>query len=126
MRRTVSIFFLLCFAWVQAAAAACAVSRGGAEAHAADSIAHASHSAHGSHGGHAGHGPAGEPSHQHDDASIDCGMRIPCGALAIPTAQAGMARAPLIVFRSPLGEPDLYASPSLSADPPPPRASILS
>lgn len=126
MRRIVSLLFLLCFAWAQAAAAACAMSRGGREAHGPEPVAHASHH-HAPHGGHAGHGA---PSHEHPDSPPhgdhgEC-MAMPCGAPAIPNADAGMARAPLIVFRSPVGEPDPYASPSLPTEPPPPRASIPS
>lgn len=126
MRRTVSLLFLLCFAWAQAAAAACAMSRGGVEADASETVAHASHLAHGPHGAHAEHGAP----HQHTDSPAhgahgEC-MAMPCGAPALPDTDTGIARAPLIVSRSSVGEPGPYASPSLSADPPPPRAAILS
>ncbi len=130
MRRTLSLLLLLCFAWVQAAAAACPMGVGGEEApasqHGGHHSAHAAHSAHGgAHGGPASV-QAAEDSTPDAPSLLDCALAASCGVIALPSSEGGGDRLPLLVLRSPARALDRYASPSLTADPPPPRAAVPS
>lgn len=129
MRRTLSLLFLLCFAWAQAAAAACPMG-GGEEAgapHHDQHSAHAAHAAHGAaHGGHAAVRAAEDPHPQAPAGLGECPMATSCSVIALPTSDGDGNRVPLLVLRSPAWDADRYASPSLTADPPPPRAAVPS
>lgn len=129
MRRTLSLLLLLCFAWIQAAAAACPMGARGEEAGAPrhdEHSAHAAHAAHGAaHGGHASVHAAEDPRPA-APSLLDCAMATSCGIIALPSSDGVGSRAPLLVLDSPALDADRYASPSLTADPPPPRAAVPS
>jgi hypothetical protein len=130
MRRTLSLLLLLCFAWAQAAAATCPMGASGEEApashHDGNHSAHAAHMAHGAAQGGAASVQAAEDSRPDAPALLDCAMATSCGVIALPTSDGDGDRLTLLVLRSPARELDRYASPSLTADPPPPRAAVPS
>jgi hypothetical protein len=130
MRRTVSLLLLLCFAWVQAAAAACPMGARGEEPsasrHDGHHSAHAAHQAHGAAQGGDASVQAAEDPRPDAPSLLDCAMATSCGIAALPLSEGDGDRLTLLVLRSPARELDRYASPSLTADPPPPRAAVPS
>lgn len=115
MRRLLSLVFLLSFTWTQAFAADCPLEGSGGDARAA------AHGAHAEHGHHAPPSAPDAPAQHHTGGA--CPMVSACGVAALPTvAVSGPA------VHAPAAAPDFappkrYDSPSLAAEPPPPRAS---
>jgi hypothetical protein len=109
MKRAAAILFLLVFGLGQAGALECpmgSIARGSAPRH------------------HAAHQHPETPGDAHHDGHSQpgCGIVTSCGAAAVPAPQVAAAPAP--AHRSgTLGRlPNLYLSPVLAIDSPPPRA----
>jgi hypothetical protein len=128
MRTLITLLLLACFAWTRATAADCPMApapSGQAE--------HADASASTHHGHHApAPAPAGEhggqrhpPSPAHHPAG-GCGVQTACGATAVPPLASAVPAFDAARADRPAARRDAYASPTLSADPPPPRSALRS
>jgi hypothetical protein len=110
MRRATAFLFLLVFGLAQAGAPACPMGSAGSAPHHAAGHHHPSPSHHDAH-----HGEHGQPS---------CGIVSSCVAAAVPAARTAVVHPPILKAAA-LGRlPDLYLSPVLAIDSPPPRATV--
>lgn len=136
MRRLLSVLFLLCFAWTQAAAVDCSTAPSAVPA--PESVAHVDHADGGhSHGGHHASAPAPRPhdhgpsSHEHGPgpahhATSGCVLAMSCGTAALPSTAAhadGWTRADSGAHRRTQSAHDDH---SPDTDSPPPRLAMLS
>lgn len=128
MRTLITVLLLACFAWTQAMVADCPM--GPAPAGQAE---HAAASASTHHGHHA---PAPAPAERRDDQrhppspvqhlGSGCGVATACGATAAPPPASTLASIDAHAHDGLAAGRASYASPSLSADPPPPRIALRS
>lgn len=131
MRTLISLLLLASFAWSQAVAAGCPMAFGPREQ--PDGAA-ASASTHHAHHGH--HQPPAAPADRHDaghhppspaqHAAGGCAVMTACGATAAPPAPVSLAARYVPQPDGAAADRGSYASPSLAADPPPPRIALRS
>lgn len=109
MRRALAFLFLLVFGLAQAGAPACPMgSAASAPRHAA---------------GHHHPSPSHDDAHHGEHGQATCGIVSSCAA-AVPAARMAVVHPPIHKAAA-LGRlPDLYLSPVLAIDSPPPRATV--
>lgn len=128
MRTLTTLLLLVCLAWTQAMAADCPM--GSAPAGQAEHVA-ASASIH-----HGHHAPAPAPAERQDDQRHPpspvqhlgggCSLATACGATAAPPPASALAAFDAPAHDGLSAGRASYASPTLSADPPPPRTALRS
>lgn len=127
MRTLISLLLLACFAVTQASAAGCPMAtapHGQAEGGSASASTHHGH-----------HAPAPAPAERHPDErhppspvhhlAAGC-VLMACGATAAPPAVPSLAVRDAARQDGTARARDVYASPSLATDPPPPRSALRS
>lgn len=124
MRTLTTLLLLVCFAWSQAAAADCRQAPGPGGASDVRADAHAHH-----HGQHAPAPAGSDDPHPHGPAHhapSGCGMLAQCGTAAAPPLASQPTAAFAQAAHGVSVDRHAYASPTLSTDPPPPRAALRS
>jgi len=142
MIRLARLVLMLAFAFAQAAAVECPMASPAHEraptpaAHAPTNHAPADHAAarhasaehastgHGSHASHGRHHDAGgHAGHDAGHGAAACTLVMGCGTAAAASAQMAASRPTTLATRAPARTAQLYASPHIPIDAPPPRPS---
>lgn len=110
MRAMILLLVLLSWGSSLAMAAECPMGGHSAAGVEAEHGAHAHHSA-----------PADDPDTPPARHAAECGVGMPCGVPALAAAATRLSRAPHTAPPETVRDPSPYASPDLSAEPPPPR-----